>query len=712
MDTDYVEGFRPEYVVGWDTETHLISDRAGLAPPVVCLTAAGGSGTAEFALWAETHGARVDWEGEQWKLLVDKTSPAIAEIFKEMVYASDVAVAHNLAFDLAIAEQSGWISMSELMNLTAQGVFRDTMVREMLIAIATDNFQYDARLKGQRTSFSLAHLAEVYLGKKRYDEKKNPDSWRLRYGDLDGVPWLQWPEAAVDYAIEDAEDARLVFLCQGQPSAIPEGIIVNADGNVTNERAQTQAAVALHYMAMHSPRVDQRKVNTFAEEVKLQVEQAQKAATQAGCLRVNKCKDCENTGYIGSPPHMYICTTCQADPTYMPKRVRVPRENVQLHKGRLQAWVYAALGEFAPKTAPSNSYPQGQIKTDAATLKMTGQPLLVAYAEGQEAQKDLSTYVPILHAAAKGKLTSRPNVLVRSGRTSWRNPNFQNPTSRPGFRECFVAKPGHVFSSIDYKTVELVTLAQTNLDWFGYSKMADALNAGQDLHLAFACWMLQIPYEDGHARLEAGDAEVKTARKHAKVANFGFPGGLGVKTLVEYAKGFGVNIDLNRAEELRDMWRQAWPEMKEYFDKIGDMAKEGLPDKMGTERFAIRQEPTGRIRGGAHYTSACNTLFQGRAADLAKAAMWDLHHACYVDQTSTLYGVRMWAFVHDEFLFEGPQVTAFLWADEAVRIMEAAGKVFVPDVQLSAIPALCPYWTKAMEPVYDHEGHLIPWEKT
>jgi hypothetical protein len=72
----------------------------------------------------------------------------------------------------------------------------------------------------------------------------------------------------------------------------------------------------------------------------------------------------------------------------------------------------------------------------------------------------------------------------------------------------------------------------------------------------------------------------------------------------------------------------------------------------------------------------------------------------------------MWAFVHDEFLFEGPQVTAFLWADEAVRIMEAAGKVFVPDIQLSAIPALCPYWTKAMEPVYDRDGHLIPWEKT
>jgi hypothetical protein len=44
--------------------------------------------------------------------------------------------------------------------------------------------------------------------------------------------------------------------------------------------------------------------------------------------------------------------------------------------------------------------------------------------------------------------------------------------------------------------------------------------------------------------------------------------------------------------------------------------------------------------------------------------------------------------------------------------MEAAGKVFVPDIQLSAIPALCPYWTKAMEPVYDHDGHLIPWEKT
>jgi DNA polymerase I-like protein with 3'-5' exonuclease and polymerase domains len=51
---------------------------------------------------------------------------------------------------------------------------------------------------------------------------------------------------------------------------------------------------------------------------------------------------------------------------------------------------------------------------------------------------------------------------------------------------------------------------------------------------------------------------------------------------------------------------------------------------------------TGRVRGGAEYTEARNTPFQGLAADGAKVAAWALFSS----------GYRIVAFVHDEFVVE------------------------------------------------------------
>lgn len=708
--TDYEDGWRPDYVVGWDTETHLISAENGLTPPVVCLTMAGKRGTLERARWLRDHLDDVvyDETGDgEWTLLIGKGDAG--EAFYEMGQACDVMVAHNLAFDTAVAIENGWQDHGSVMDYIECGIYRDTMVREMLLAIAFDRYYYDDRVQ-QKTAFSLAALAYVYLGKDRSEDKAyidlegnikgDPNSWRIRYAELDGVAVHKWPTKAQAYAIEDAVDARDIFILQGSPKAVPEGTVVTTDGNVVNERAQTQAAHVLHWMAKNGPEADPEAVDAFEAEVQKQADAADVAAKAAGFLRVNKCKLCEGTGMMGSVPALRPCYECKGDPEYLPPRARVPYGKTTLHKARLQAWVKHSLGDFTPMTDPSSKYPQGQVKTDADTLRLTAVPLLHAYAEGLEAKKDLSTYVPILRRAIGHRLLSRPNVLVRSGRTSWKDPNLQNPTGRAGFRECFEAPEGKVFCSTDYNTVELVTLAQTCLDWFGWSRMADAINAGKDLHLAFGADMMQIPYDEAKERKAKGDPAVKEARTNAKVANFGFPGGLGVKTLVEYAQGFGVTLDFNTAQDLRDQWRASWPEMELYFETMSSMANNGLPDAEGRERFAIKQEGTGRIRGGAHYTSACNTQFQGRAADLIKQAAWKLHRLCYCDRTSVLYGVRMWALIHDEILFVGPSATAHLWGPETRRVMVEEGKVFVPDVALNAEEALMRRWSKKAEPAY------------
>jgi DNA polymerase-1 len=112
---------------------------------------------------------------------------------------------------------------------------------------------------------------------------------------------------------------------------------------------------------------------------------------------------------------------------------------------------------------------------------------------------------------------------VASGRTSWSDPNLQNPPRAGGVRECFVPRPGFVFVAVDYDTLELRALAQVCLDLFGWSKMADRLNAGEDLHAALGARFLGIDYDAFMKLREAGDEDAKKARQNAKGFNFGRP---------------------------------------------------------------------------------------------------------------------------------------------------------------------------------------------
>src|SRR5690606_32482748 len=110
-------------------------------------------------------------------------------------------------------------------------------------------------------------------------------------------------------------------------------------------------------------------------------------------------------------------------------------------------------------------------------------------------------------------------VLRETGRTSSSNPNLQNLPRVDGVRECYVPRPGNVYISCDYDKAELHTLAQLCMDYFGESKLAEALNNGIDPHLQMAANILGIPYEEAKDRLKAKDKEVKDTRQMAKAAN-------------------------------------------------------------------------------------------------------------------------------------------------------------------------------------------------
>jgi DNA polymerase family A len=159
-------------------------------------------------------------------------------------------------------------------------------------------------------------------------------------------------------------------------------------------------------------------------------------------------------------------------------------------------------------------------------------PLVQTWLELVKATKALQFFGnltdPVIHP--------RYEPLVRTGRTSCTSPNVQNLPREGGFREAFVASPGHVFLVADYSFIELRTLAAECEARYGESRLADVIRAGVDPHCHTAAMFEGLALDEFMA-LKASKNPLErelyaTLRQRAKVVNFGIPGGLGPATLV------------------------------------------------------------------------------------------------------------------------------------------------------------------------------------
>jgi len=120
------------------------------------------------------------------------------------------------------------------------------------------------------------------------------------------------------------------------------------------------------------------------------------------------------------------------------------------------------------------------------------------------------------------------------------------------------------------------------------------------------------------------------------------------------------------------------------------------------------------------YCDGCNSYFQGLAADGAKAAMWRIAQECYLGfgdawprdgrAPSPLFGARVVAFIHDEFLLEvRDDANAGAAGDRLAEVMVAGMKRYIPDVPIKAEPVLMGRWLKGAKTTRDATGKLIPW---
>ena len=479
---------------------------------------------------------------------------------------------------------------------------------------------------------TLKDLAEKYLDV----TLDKVDTWRMRYGELLHVPLCDWPVDAIEYSRLDAETTLRVY--QAQQS--------HAD-----EYRQARNDFALHLISCRGIITDPENVAALRAEILAEKAEAEAALREAGILvTVGKSK---------------------------------PKSKIS--NKRVQELVSLALGAYAPTTD------KGAIQIGAEVLKDIDHPALAALVRYKAAEKLESTWLEHL---SKPIVQARYNVLVATGRTSCSSPNMQNPHRREGLRECFAPREGFVFAAIDYSTLELCTLAQACLVKLGKSRMADAINAGKDLHLDLAAQIKGISYEAAQALLLAGDKEIKEARQIAKCGNFGLPGGMSASTFSKFAKGYGLDLTPQFCDQLKGHWLTAWPEMRDYFK---------LVDHEGGEVHQIYSE---RMRGVTPFCAACNSYFQGRAADGAKNAVFDVVRACYV---GSLQGAFPVAFIHDEILAEVPEDKAGWYADEMARIMRETMRGWCPDVEIKTDTALMLRWSKGAESIRDEKNNLQIW---
>lgn len=383
--------------------------------------------------------------------------------------------------------------------------------------------------------------------------------------------------------------------------------------------------------------------------------------------------------------------------------------NVEYHKSTKAATeqmlqVCADQGREPKRTEATDSNPDGNISLDKEACEATGDPILQAYVELSSLSKMMSNDVPALLGGVYWPIHTRFEEYLATNRTSSSNPNVQNPPRLPGMRECIVPRDGCLFIDGDYKQLELFSLAQLCLWKLGWSKLAEALKANLDAHGVVGATMAGCSYEHLMANLET-DATLKNFRDCGKVANFGIPGGLGVDTLIVYAaKSYGVHITRQRAQEIKDAFFAAFPEMREYFKYVG--ALESYP---GSGSYNVIDPWSGRLRADATFCAASNDGFQGLGANVAKRAGWYIAEACYINKEDPLFGCRPVNFVHDQWLIEALRERAAAAAKSLAYHMNRAALEILPDCPTTASVLLSSVWSKKAKRI-EVNGELIPWE--
>jgi DNA polymerase I len=269
-------------------------------------------------------------------------------------------------------------------------------------------------------------------------------------------------------------------------------------------------------------------------------------------------------------------------------------------------------------------------------------PIVRVIEEWRELSKLVNTYLGPLPSliGPDGRLHTHFNQAVAStGRLSTSNPNLQAIPIRTELgreiRSAFVAEPGYRLLSADYSQVELRILAHVS----GEPKLREAFARGDDIHAATASEVLGVP-----------QAELtKDQRNVAKMVNFGIIYGIS-------AFGLSENLEIPReeAQAYIDAYLARFPFVQDFIERTIEQAtRDGYVTTLfGRRRPVPELKATNRQTRGLGERLAVNSVMQGTAADIIKAAMVAIHRHLRREGRAA----RLVLQVHDELLLEVPDV--------------------------------------------------------
>jgi len=574
--------------------------------------------------------------------------------------SENLFVGHYIAYDMIALGAQFPELVPDIFRAYDENRVTCTKIRQQLLDIAAGEYRGKQTESGYwiQHNYGLDDLARRFFGRVL---DKGDDGWRKRYAELQPLPIEQWPERAVTYALEDVVTGLEVYELQEQHAKF-----------IPDQFTQTYNSFARGLMSAWGLRTKAEMVRKLELETLADLQEITASLQAAGLVRADGSRDTKKAKEL-------------------------------------------MLEACAKEKKPVRKTKTGGVCLDSDACNASEDPDLENYAEYSTLKSVLTKDVKALADGAIFPVHSRFDI-VETGRTSSSKPNVQNWRRKAGIRECFVPRPGKVYYQADYPGLELHTLAQCCIWFLGHSELATALNADKDPHLMVASNILGKSYEWCQANISV--PEVDNARQTGKVANFGFPGGLGAEKLTLFArKTYNVALTIPQAQDLKRIWFATWSEMREYLNYVASQVD---PDTETAETQGyipwVVHPISNRIRGKVTYCAGCNGYFQGLGADASQAALRRVIRACYVQQPEgtvdrCLFGSRVVNYVHDEIIGEcddNPEAHDKAWA--LARIMNEEANRFVPDCPLDTKPLLMRFWSKKAKAVTDAAGRLIPWD--
>lgn len=451
-----------------DFETHLIS-KEQIVPKPVCLS------------W---------YDGTNKGLLVgyEEMSEWLEQAFKDR----STFIAQNATFELSVITRYFHNVTSNIWPCLEQGRFLCTKLAEQLLN--------NVREPKDQGGLSLDKLVMRYLKEDISADKTDPDAWRLRYSELEGVPKSEWPQKAIDYAIMDSVYAYKIWKLQRAQAWQTYPKIVSWN---------TKCEFTLNAIGQTGMEVDEGRVDTLIEEIQNHL----------------------------APQYTFLIS-----------------KGMMEKKGNKYKKKITRLREHIQKTIEvPNRTLKGGVATDGEALSkyISDKPddkILQAFKNISAYEKALSAYAKRLKEADP-YIYTRYNAVVSSGRTSARtDKNYpsvniqQMPRGLEGvtydIRNCLKARDGYKIFAIDYNNLELIATAHQLKNQYGSSTMCDVINSGngpKDMHSVLAARLMSIKqkrhvtYEEFVSKKK--EPAYKEMRQTAKPVNLGFPGGIGYDTM-------------------------------------------------------------------------------------------------------------------------------------------------------------------------------------